>query len=132
MQRLFGKELLVLLWAVELPDVKPEEIAVAIRNWLGLKPEERWWLYTMTAAATGLAHQAGMGWRGALRQALCFGTRSDAFHLGAVTGRGTLEPQRQYAGFAARAKQQGQAERRPTIPASCSPRPCRPNDVEIA
>jgi len=91
-QRLFGKELLVLLWAIELPDVKPEEVGVAIRNWLGLKPEERWWLYTMTAAGTGLAHQAGMGWRGALRQALCFGTRYDAFHLGAVTGRGTLEP----------------------------------------
>ncbi len=91
-QRLFGKELLVLLWAVELPDVKPEEIAVAIRNWFGLKPEERWWLYTMTAAATGLAHQSGLGWRGALRQALCFGTRSDTFHLGAVAGRGTLEP----------------------------------------
>lgn len=91
-QRLFGKELLVLLWAIELPDVKPEETGVAIRNWHGLKPEERWWLYTMTAAGTGLAHQAGMGWRGALRQALCFGTRHDAFHLGAVTGRGTLEP----------------------------------------
>jgi hypothetical protein len=91
-QRLFGKELLVLLWAVESIDVRPEEIAVAIRNWLGLKPEERWWLYTMTAAATGLAHQTGMGWRGALRQALCFGTRADAFHLGAVAGRGTLEP----------------------------------------
>ena len=45
----------------------------------------------MTAAATGLAHQTGLGWRGALRQALCFGTRADAFHLGAVTGRGTLE-----------------------------------------
>ena len=91
-QRLFGKELLVLLWAVEAQDVKPEEIAVAIRNWHGLKPEERWWLYTMTAAATGLAHQSGMGWRSALRHALCFGTRSDAFHLGAVTGRGTLVP----------------------------------------
>jgi hypothetical protein len=91
-QRLLGKELLVLLWAVEAQDVKPEEIGVAIRNWHGLKPEERWWLYTMTAAATGLAHQIGMGWRGALRQALCFGTRSDAFHLGAVAGRGTLEP----------------------------------------
>jgi hypothetical protein len=98
-QRLLGKELLVLLWAVELPDVRPEEIAVAIRNWLGLKTEERWWLYTMTAAATGLAHQAGLGWRGALRQALCFGTRVDAFHLGAVTGRGTLAP-RENEGFA--------------------------------
>jgi hypothetical protein len=99
-QRLLGKELLVLLWAVELPDVKPEEIAVAIRNWLGLKTEERWWLYTMTAAATGLAHQSGMGWRGALRQALCFGTRADTFHLGAVTGRGTLAP-RANEGYAA-------------------------------
>ena len=91
-QRLFGKELLVLLWTIEAPEVTAEEIAVAIRNWHGLKPEERWWLYTMTAAATGLAHQTGMGWRGALRQALCFGTRSDAFHLGAVAGRGTLAP----------------------------------------
>jgi len=90
-QRLFGKELLVLLWAVEAPDVRPEELPVAVRNWLGLKPEERWWLYTMTAAGTGLAHQTGLGWRGALRQALCFGTRQDTFHLGAVTGRGTLE-----------------------------------------
>lgn len=91
-QRLLGKELLVLLWAAELPDVTPEELLVAYRNWLGLKPEERWWLYTMTAAATGLAHHAGMGWRGALRKALCFGTRQDAFHLGAVAGRGTLAP----------------------------------------
>jgi hypothetical protein len=91
-QRLFGKELLVLLWAIEQSDVSPEEIAVGIRNWLGLKPEERWWLYTMTAAATGLAHQIGMGWRDALRRALCFGTRQDAFHLGAVAGRGSLEP----------------------------------------
>ena len=91
-QRLFGKELLVLLWAIEQSDVSPEEITVGIRNWLGLKPEERWWLYTMTAAATGLAHQTGMGWRDALRRALCFGTRHDAFHLGAVAGRGSLEP----------------------------------------
>ncbi len=90
-QRLFGKELLVLLWAIEALDVRADEIPVAVRNWLGLKPEERWWLYTMTAAGTGLAHQTGLGWRGALRKALCFGTRQDAFHLGTVTGRGTLE-----------------------------------------
>ncbi len=91
-QRLLGKELLVLLWAVELAEITPEETVTAIRNWLGLKPEERWWLYTMTAAATGLAHHAGMGWRGALRAALSFGTRNDAFNLGAVAGRGTLPP----------------------------------------
>lgn len=92
MQRLLGKELLVLLWAVESSEVTQEEIVAAIRNWFGLKPEERWWLYTMTAAATGLAHQSGLGWRAALREALCFGTRADAFHLGTVTGRGTLPP----------------------------------------
>jgi len=92
-QRLLGKELLVLLWAIEQDNVSEEEPAVAIRNWLGLKPEERWWLYTMTAAATGFAHQAGMGWRNALRNALCFGTRKDSFHLAAVVGRGTLAPQ---------------------------------------
>ena len=65
MQRLFGKELLVLLWASRLPDVRPEEIGVAIRNWLGLKPEERWWLYTMTAAAPGW--RIRRGWAGAAR-----------------------------------------------------------------
>jgi hypothetical protein len=115
-QRLFGKELLVLLWAVELPDVKPEEVAVAIRNWLGLKTEERWWLYTMTAAATGLAHQAGMGWRGALRQALCFGTRADTFHLGTITGRGTLAPRANEA-----FTQSGKPARRRKKPASDDP-----------
>lgn len=91
-QRLLGKEMLVLLWAIEQENVSAEETAVAIRNWPGLKPEEKWWLYTMTAAATGYAHQAGMGWRNALRAALCFGTRKDAFHLAAMVGRGTLAP----------------------------------------
>jgi hypothetical protein len=89
-QRLLGKELLVLVWAVEHPDVMQERVAVAVRNWLGLKPEERWWLYTMTAASTGLAHQVGLGWRDALRSALCFGTNKDAFNLGVVMGRGRL------------------------------------------
>lgn len=116
-QRLLGKELLVLLWAVELPDVKPEEMLVAIRNWVGLKSEERWWLYTMTAAATGLAHQSGIGWRGALRQALCFGTRNDAFHLGAITGRGTLVP-RANEGFDPNAGKPKRAKSRKSKPDS--------------
>ncbi|SFG58279.1 DUF3780 domain-containing protein [Methylobacterium gossipiicola] len=93
-QRLLGKELLVLVWAVEQDVVSLEQCEVAVRNWLGLKPEERWWLYTMTAAATGFAHQVGMGWRDALTKALCFGTRRDVFSLGSVTGRGTLPPRR--------------------------------------
>ena len=63
-----GKELCVLCWAIE--DADMQLILEAIRNWEGLAPEERWWLYTMTAAATGQAQQRGIGWRKALRFAL--------------------------------------------------------------
>lgn len=67
-ERLLGKELLVLAWAVE--NAAPETIPNAIRNWIGLRPEERWWLYSATAAATGLPEHADIGWRKALRFAL--------------------------------------------------------------
>jgi len=63
-----GKELCILCWAIE--DADPNLIPEAIRNWEGLAPEERWWLFTMTAGATGQAMQAGVGWRKALRFAL--------------------------------------------------------------
>lgn len=58
--RLLGKELCVLAWAVE--DLEPEKIGTALRNWLALREEERWWLFGMTAASDG--------WRVALRFAL--------------------------------------------------------------
>jgi len=67
-ERLLGKELLVLAWAVE--HAEPEAIPNAIHNWRGLRPEERWWLYTMTAAATGGVDHGNIGWRKALRYAL--------------------------------------------------------------
>jgi hypothetical protein len=67
-ERLLGKELLVLAWSIEQADISV--IPNAIRNWMGLKPEERWWLYTMTAAATGTPDDAGIGWRKALQHAL--------------------------------------------------------------
>ena len=98
-QRLLGKEMLVLLWAIEHEEVSAEQTMVAIRNWLGLKPEERWWLYTMTAAATGYAHQVGLGWRMALRDALCFGTRRDSFVSSALPQADRLPP-RTNDGFA--------------------------------
>lgn len=63
-----GKELCVLCWAIE--DADEALIPAAIVNWEGLAPEERWWLFTMTAAATGHATQRGVGWRKALRYAL--------------------------------------------------------------
>ncbi|PHS35621.1 MAG: hypothetical protein COA82_04080 [Alkaliphilus sp.] len=67
LERLFGKELVLLLWAIENSD--PSLISIAIKNWLGLSPEERWWLFTMTNASTG--HYANRnGWRIAIRYAL--------------------------------------------------------------
>ncbi|MEJ6482713.1 anti-phage-associated DUF3780 domain-containing protein [Nostoc punctiforme UO1] len=68
MERLLGKELLVLAWAIERAN--QDTVPNAIRNWTGLRPEERWWLYTVTAAATGGPEHADIGWRKALRHAL--------------------------------------------------------------
>ncbi len=69
MARLLGKELTLLAWAVE--DADPALIPTAVRNWQGLAPEERWWLFTMTNAATGHAlHGRNRGWRKAVRFAL--------------------------------------------------------------
>ena len=67
--RILGKELTLLAWAIE--DADPALIPTAIANWQGLTPEERWWLYTMTAAATGNAvTDRNRGWRKAVRFAL--------------------------------------------------------------
>ena len=66
--RLLGKELCVLTWAVEC--MEPEKIPVAVRNWLALRPEERWWLFGMTAMSTGGINDSDRGWRLALRHAL--------------------------------------------------------------
>ena len=68
-RRDLGKELTLLSWAIEEAD--PALIPAAIINWNGLVPEERWWLYTQTAAATGHGlNDRGRGWRKAVRYAL--------------------------------------------------------------
>ena len=66
--RLLGKELCVLAWAVE--HLEMNKIPVAVRNWLALRPEERWWLFGMTAMSTGAVGDGEKGWRLALRHAL--------------------------------------------------------------
>lgn len=69
LRRELGKELVMLAWAIE--DADPGLIANALGNWRGLVPEERWWLYTQTAAATGHGQlDRNKGWRKALRYAL--------------------------------------------------------------
>ena len=61
-----GKELVLLLWAIE--DANPADIANAVANWQGLVPEERWWLYTTINAATGhVSEGRGRGWRRAIQ-----------------------------------------------------------------
>lgn len=68
-RRELGKELVLLVWAIEEAD--PGLTPRAIANWKGLFPEERWWLYTQTAAATGHGVQdRSKGWRKAVRFAL--------------------------------------------------------------
>jgi len=68
-RRELGKELVLLAWAIEEAD--PALIPTALANWKGLVPEERWWLYTQTAAATGHGiNDRGLGWRKAVRYAL--------------------------------------------------------------
>lgn len=66
--RLLGKELCVLAWAVE--GMELDHIPIAVRNWLALRPEERWWLFGMTALTTGGVNDGNKGWRLALRHAL--------------------------------------------------------------
>jgi hypothetical protein len=68
-RRELGKELVLLAWAIEEAD--PALTPTALVNWNGLVPEERWWLYTQTAAATGHGiNDRGRGWRKAVRYAL--------------------------------------------------------------
>jgi hypothetical protein len=77
--RLLGKALVLLAWAIEEAD--PALTPMANKNWLGLVPEERWWLYTMTSAATGHALQGrNKGWRKAVRYALTENPVSDVPH----------------------------------------------------
>ncbi len=76
LERTLGKELVLLAWAIE--DCDPMLITTAVRNWLGLAPEERWWLYTMTNASTGHAeNDRNKGWRKAIRFALTENPISD-------------------------------------------------------
>jgi len=96
--RLLGKELVLLAWAIEEAD--PALTPTAIKNWLGLVPEERWWLYTMTSAATGHAIQGrNKGWRKAVRYALTENPVTDSpheplpvFELRSHSGQSRSEP----------------------------------------
>ena len=66
--RMLGKELCVLAWAIE--DLESSRVGTALRNWLGLRPEERWWLFGMVSETVQGLNDKECGWRIALRYAL--------------------------------------------------------------
>lgn len=70
--RMLGKELCVLAWAAEHANSVDECKAIAAK-WAALKPEERWWLFSQTAAEASLAVDKDAGWRKALYYALSSG-----------------------------------------------------------
>jgi len=73
LDRLLGKELCVLAWAVET--ASEDEIPLICTKWAALRPEERWWLFTMTVAEAGLPEDSGRGWRKALYHAFAEGPK---------------------------------------------------------
>jgi len=74
--RLLGKELCVLAWAAETAN--EEQIAVICSKWAALRPEERWWLFSMTVAEAGMPEDTRRGWRRALFLALSDGEKPPA------------------------------------------------------
>jgi hypothetical protein len=74
--RLLGKELCVLAWAAETAN--DDQIPVIASRWAALRPEERWWLFSMTVAESGLPEDTQRGWRRALFLALSDGEKPPA------------------------------------------------------
>jgi hypothetical protein len=83
--RLLGKELCTLLWAVER--MSHEKMGDALRYWVSLRPEERWWLFGVTAMTAGKVGDTDKGWRMALRYAMGDSRRSSEANDRKVTPR---------------------------------------------
>jgi hypothetical protein len=71
--RLLGKELCVLAWAAETANA--DQLPIIASKWAALRPEERWWLFSMTVAEAGLPEDTQRGWRRALFYALSDGEK---------------------------------------------------------
>ncbi len=75
-ERLLGKELCVLTWAAE--PATDDQLPVVCSKWTALRPEERWWLFSMTVAEAGLPDDKERGWRRALYLAFADGEKPAA------------------------------------------------------
>ena len=73
----FGRELVLLIWAVE--DADPTLIQNMCANWGGLAPEERWWLFTtVNASSRHPEYGKDSGWRKAIKIAFAENPTFDA------------------------------------------------------
>ena len=73
----FGRELVLLIWAVE--DADSTVIPSMCANWSGLAPEERWWLFTtVNAASRQPQYGKDSGWRKAIKVAFAENPTFDA------------------------------------------------------
>jgi hypothetical protein len=55
-ERLLGKEAVVLAWAVEA--VEEKDVSAVAAAWAALRPEERWWLFGRVASVAGSSDDA--------------------------------------------------------------------------
>ena len=67
-ERILGRELCVLAWAVE--DATPDESLIAFTRWSSHRPEELWWLFQQIDRDGGEWNSPKTGWRIAIRHAL--------------------------------------------------------------
>jgi len=64
-ERLLGRELCVLAWAVET--MTPEEAAAAVPKWAAYRPEELWWMFTQVDRDAGEFDDQPTGWRSGIQ-----------------------------------------------------------------
>jgi hypothetical protein len=83
----YGKELVLLGWALE--DVAVDLADTVFRNWRGLAPEERWWLYSTANApfSQNSPKGRGIGWRKAVTIAL---SENPLVDVAGETGRASV------------------------------------------
>ena len=67
-ERILGRELMVLAWAIE--DATADEAAIAFTRWSSYRPEELWWLFQQIDRDGGEWDDPRTGWRAAIRHAL--------------------------------------------------------------
>ncbi|MBB5232975.1 DUF3780 domain-containing protein [Deinococcus budaensis] len=87
-----GKELLVLVWAVE--DATEDEVDVIRVSWQRLHRIERWWLFNQTVALNGDPRGRGKGWRAALKLMLAATATGPGTEVGDLTTTLQLMPTR--------------------------------------